>query len=790
MTFKRIVIAGGVFSLLLSGCSKNFSGPTPQIDSVSPSKGWTGVDNTIKIYGNGFSPVVKNTLEGSISVELPEVFLGTSPEPLTLTVIKVSQTEIDAVVPKGAPVGGPYSITVINPDEKSSTLPNAYEVTANPLIQVTKIYPNFGWKDEKTTVYISGSGFLSTPEAYLEIQSQRIKLLKVAFINSNSLSAVVPSDLPPGGPYNLVVINPDGDAGVLENAFTVTQNPPPYIDNVNPTSANIQQNVDVVISGNNFRQPKVVLIDASYNEVNCSININSFTSSEIKAKIPVSSCGIQTGVYLVRVINQDENSYYDWSAFAVTNPASNPGAWQPVSESSWLKKGRQGLSLVSGRNDMGQKFLYAIGGGDSGSGRGAPSQIYDDIEVSQLDPFGEVGEWRINPNRMKSKRFAFGAVQHNGWVYVIGGKAENTNEPITSCAVERAKILTSDTAPVIKSITYSQGGNLKKGAWYYRVSAVMKSTYSDNPGGETIASDEGIIAVPDNSKVTIEWEPPPSGGSEVAFYRVYRTDEPNGVSGTEHLIADNITTTIFTDDGKPAGTQSYVPNGGLGAFKCENQTGFTPRWGLSVVLGHDKNNNYYIYAIGGHDGSQATEIVQYAKINSDGSLGDWSNSSSISARYYLTSVFVDSKNAPVVGSNNYIYALGGTSNGITPLTDSQIAGIQTGGGLSSWSNLSKLIPQNMGLLSVAIDNFIFDICGTSAGGNKVVSAQIINSSGDVQNWNAAGNGAATVFSRFLGGTALESAYIYLVGGYGKCSSKLCTSPTTDEALRSVEKVIW
>jgi len=96
----------------------------------------------------------------------------------------------------------------------------------------------------------------------------------------------------------------------------------------------------------------------------------------------------------------------------------------------------------------------------------------------------------------------------------------------------------------------------------------------------------------------------------------------------------------------------------------------------------------------------------------------------------------------------------------------------------------------MGLLSVAIDNFIFDMVGTSAGGNKVDSAQIINASGNVQNWNAAGNGSATVFSRFLGGTVLESAYIYLAGGYGKCSSNLCTTPTSDEALTSVEKVIW
>ena len=791
----KIIYKGRFFLIffivvLLFECSKKFSGPYPEIESVSPSRGWTGVDNTIRISGSGFSPVVKDVLEGPASVELPQVILGTDPE-IFLNVVKVSQNELQAIVPKGAPVGGPYSITVINPNGHSDTLENAYEVTANPLITLTKIYPNFGWTQERTIVYISGSGFISTPEAYLEVLTGRIRLEKVAFINSNSLSAVVPSGISVGGPYDLVVINPDGNAGILEKAFAVTQNPPPVIDDVNPGSANTQQNPQVKIKGNNFRQPRLVLIDSNYNEVPCEITISSSTETEIDATIPVQGCGISAGAYLLRVINQDENSYYDWSAFVITNPASNPGPWQPVGESSWLKRGRQGLVLVSGKNDMKQTFLYAIGGGDSGTGKGSPSQIYDDVEVVQLDPFGEVGEWRINSNKMKKPRFAAGAVQHNGWIYVIGGRSDTTDSPINDCPIEKAKILTSDTAPVIKSIVATPGGNLKKGTWYYRVSAVMKPTFADNPGGEGLASDEEIITVGENASVTISWDPPPVAPSEVAFYRIYRTDSPNGVSGTEHLIADNVTGTTFTDDGKSPGTQSYVPNGGLGAFKCENQKGFIPRWGLSVVIGHDENNDYYIYAIGGHDGSGATGVVQYAKINSDGSLGDWiTSSNSITARYFLASVFVDSKNAPIVEMNNYIYALGGTSNGIQPLTDSQITSIQRGGAVSSWSNLTKKIPQNMGLLSVAIDNFIFDMCGTSGGGNKVVSAKIISSSGEVENWNAAGEAAATVFSRFLGGTALESAYIYLVGGYGKCSSNLCSSPTSDEALRSVEKVIW
>ncbi len=215
----------GVLFFLFLGCAKSFDGPTPDPMSVSPSRGWTGADVRLVITGTGFSPMVKNTLSGNESVVLPEVYLESIPE-TALTVVFSSTTEIHAVVSAGAPVGGPYDLKVINPNGKYGILPSAYTVTENPLITVSSIYPNFGWTGAETLVTISGNGFKSTPSAYLETESGNPSYLEnVSFISSTSLSAIVPSGLPVGGPYKLVVINPDGDAGVLENAFTITLNP-------------------------------------------------------------------------------------------------------------------------------------------------------------------------------------------------------------------------------------------------------------------------------------------------------------------------------------------------------------------------------------------------------------------------------------------------------------------------------------------------------------------------------------------------------------------------------------
>lgn len=776
-----------ILFILFLNCSKNFVGPTPDPQSISPAQGWTGADTTITIQGRGFSPVVKNTLSGTQSVVLPQAFLLSTPE-IELNVIFSSTTEIHAVVPKGAPVGGPYDIKIINPDGRIGILPRAFTVTQEPLILITRIYPNFGWTGSRTTVTITGSGFKSTPIAYLEIGDTKAELENLSFISSSSLSGIIPAGLPVGGPYNLVVVNPDGNAGLLEKAFSVTQNPPPKVTSVTPSSGTTQDNPPVTIKGSDFRQPKVVLINSSYAEVPCNITISSSTSNQIDATFPLKDCGVPAGAYLVRVINQDEGSYYDWSSFVVTNPASNPGFWQPAPQESWLNKGRAGPGVVSGRNDIGETFIYAI----AGAGTKTPSQsdIYNDAEVVQVDPFGQLGSWKQIPNKLNSRRFGAGAVQLNGWIYVIGGTSDGS-VPLQTCAVEKAKILTTDTSPQNLNLTSFSGGNLTAGAWYYRVSAVMKDTDPENPSGESLPSLEKVIKVPGGSSVKLTWDAPLRNPQHVSHYRIYRTDSENGISNTEHLIVDNVTGTEFTDSGLPPGTVSPLPNGSTGIWQCENTTNFTPRFGLSAVVGHDSNNSYYIYATGGRNSTGATGVVEFAPVNPDGSLGNWTSTASIgTGRYYLSAVFVDSTKAPIVGQNNYIYALGGTQNGTTALNTTERASVQTGGALSSWTSLTKTINPNMGLLSVAVDNFIFDMVGTAGGGNKVDSGEIINPAGDIQNWNNAGNGGTTIWSRFLGGTTLESAYIYLVGGYGKCETNLCTEPTADSALRTVESVIW
>jgi len=87
------------------------------------------------------------------------------------------------------------------------------QTAAPPAIMA--ITPDTGPADQQTTVTITGQGFTTTSEAYLDNTS----LLDVTFVDSTTLQAVVPFGLSTGV-YTLTVTNPQ--TGALTNAFTVT----------------------------------------------------------------------------------------------------------------------------------------------------------------------------------------------------------------------------------------------------------------------------------------------------------------------------------------------------------------------------------------------------------------------------------------------------------------------------------------------------------------------------------------------------------------------------------------
>ena len=174
--------------------------PSPTVSAVVPATGRDDSDTSVTITGTGF-------------LDTPTVTLGST---ALTNVTFVDSTSLKATVPSGM---SPrlYALTVVNPDNGSGTLPDAFTVT--PLIPtVSAIDPTIGANDIDTSVAITGTDFAATPTVSLG----STPLTNVTFVSATTMTAAVPWGMDPGT-YGLTVTNPDGGTGGLPSAFTVTQ---------------------------------------------------------------------------------------------------------------------------------------------------------------------------------------------------------------------------------------------------------------------------------------------------------------------------------------------------------------------------------------------------------------------------------------------------------------------------------------------------------------------------------------------------------------------------------------
>src|SRR5439155_8072331 len=119
---------------------------------------------------------------------------------ITLTTIRSDGNVATAVVPQGAALGGPYTL-VDDQNGCRATLNGAYTtLPPSGSITIASVTPAYGWTGQDTPVTIVGSGFVSTPSAYIKVPGMTPawrRLKNVAFTSSSSLTAVVPKGLTP-----------------------------------------------------------------------------------------------------------------------------------------------------------------------------------------------------------------------------------------------------------------------------------------------------------------------------------------------------------------------------------------------------------------------------------------------------------------------------------------------------------------------------------------------------------------------------------------------------------------
>lgn len=165
--------------------------------------------------------------------------------------------------------------------------------------------------------------------------------------------------------------------------------------------------------------------------------------------------------------------------------------------------------------------------------------------------------------------------------------------------------------------------------------------------------------------------------------------------------------------------------------------------------------NGYVY-IGGGLGASAQSDIQYAKINSDGTLGTWTATTSIpganAARY----------GEGMVAYNGRMYIMGGYT-GSTYLDDVMYTTINSDGTLdSTWTTSSVVLPSTryaFGL--VAYNNKFYLTGGSNATIKNDAYYATINADGSIGSWTST---SVVTNSRFKHSMVAYNGYMYVAGG--------------------------
>ncbi len=161
----------------------------------------------------------------------------------------------------------------------------------------------------------------------------------------------------------------------------------------------------------------------------------------------------------------------------------------------------------------------------------------------------------------------------------------------------------------------------------------------------------------------------------------------------------------------------------------------------------------FLYVLGGSSSASYLNDVEVAPINSNGTVGAWSATTSFSNnRFRQTSV----------AHNGYLYVIGG-NNGVTAYNDVQAAPLYADGTVGPFATTSAFATGRRGHASVVANGNAYVIGGTTGPGylNDVQVASL-GSSGTVGTWTAT---TAFATPRSLHTSLAYNGYLYVIGGF-------------------------
>lgn len=409
--------------------------------------------------------------------------------------------------------------------------------------------------------------------------------------------------------------------------------------------------------------------------------------------------------------------------YARINSDGTLGGWASTTAFTNARYGHQFIAY------QGYMYMY--------SGRGA--SWYNDVRYAQINANGTLGSWATTTSLGTGNGYGGGAI-YNGYLYIMGGY----NGSVNFDDVQYTKIDPTGYPAGAASATAPGAGLTNIGSGHSYGAAVVANGCLYFMGGYN-----------GSAYTTTVYQATISSGGTIGTWSVASNAMNTAVGNFGFAVYGNY---MYVIGGIGSGGNSAVVQyASLNASGCGTSTWATTTAYVGSVGNHAAAAyNGYLYMIGSSGAGWST-AVYYAPINSDGTIGSWTVTSSLNTGRNLESL---------VAYGGYLYVVGGrnaTNNGV--ITSVEYAQINSNGTVGSWTAASSLntARENMGVVASGGYLYVFGGDDFSTGGLSSTEYVKINTDGSLagSTWV---NGGAMASTQNAMGIAQNGDTVVLVNG--------------------------
>jgi PKD repeat protein len=192
-------------------------------------------------------------------------------------------------------------------------------VSGGPGPDVASITPAIGENTGSVSITnLGGSNFVTGATVRLiSSDNSNINATGVTVVSPTKITCTLPLSGKPSGQYNIFVINPDGQAGVLANGFTVTAPTVPKITSITPATGVNTSSVSITnLAGTNFAVGATVKLNRTGYADIPGTSVTVVSPTQITCTFDLTNR--IAGVYNVVVINPGNQVLVLANGFSVT----------------------------------------------------------------------------------------------------------------------------------------------------------------------------------------------------------------------------------------------------------------------------------------------------------------------------------------------------------------------------------------------------------------------------------------------------------------------------------------